>query len=143
MSLTFLLASVLLPGLAISAPATQADAGTAIPAASFAQKPPQGWEVSKGWVFSPHDAKADGDCTATWQGPVPGSCWIEVVVDLPQADALAKGAALSISVSPPGNEAGKITASGAYAKPQCKFTLVGVGADAKPLSVSVARYAVT
>jgi hypothetical protein len=138
MRLTILLASLLSAQVVTAVPAAQAGAEGATGVMSFTQQP-QGWEMGKGWLVGPAGARADGDCRATWQGPVLESCWIEVALDLPPTDTLAKGATFSIAVGPAGSNADRIAASGAFAKTQCTFTLAGVGADAKPLSASMAR----
>ncbi len=87
--------------------------------------------MGKGWRFGPSGARAEGDCRATWQGPVRESCTIEVAFDLPDAEALARGATLSIVVGPAGSDPGRIAASGAFVRTQCTFALAGVGAGSR------------
>ena len=104
MSHSTLVAGALVLALAAVSLAVAAETSADTHDASFAGQTPPGWEMSRGWVFGAVGAKAEEQATAVWQGHFSETCWFEVTLDLPSAEALAKGASLAISVGPSGND---------------------------------------
>lgn len=65
---------------------------------TFSVPAPDDWETNGTWVEAKTGAMAEGLCSASWKGIVPDNSFIEVILDLPDSDALGKTVSASISL---------------------------------------------
>jgi hypothetical protein len=57
---------------------------------SFVDQAPEGWELQGDWMFSTHGAMGKRSAQAVCKRPLPDSCIVEMIVDVPNYDEDAK-----------------------------------------------------
>lgn len=124
---------MLAAGAALAAPAGVLDES------AFSVPMPAAWETQGNWTAAPAGARADGACTVAWKSAIPAEALIEVIVDLPEQDALGKGASVALTLGSGKDDPARLTASCSYTKVSVQTKLAGTATNKKPVEAIATR----
>jgi len=103
---------------------------------TFYSQIPADWQISGFWTAGATGAKAEGACTAVWNGRLPESALIEIVIDLPEKAGLEKTASVSLSAGNSPDDPNMISASSVYGRSNFQATISGTNDENKKVSIS-------